>query len=158
MDMPGVFVSPYQTAPMDLGHPCFYEARNQEIESRLESIRNGNAKSLLEEVHLRESSKGTFCVGVDWTHYSCQDLLEILDCFGPEPLSFICARFAKFYRLYGGGIPDLCLWKSESHEIKFVEVKGPGDRLSEKQILWISDFLKLGISAELLSVKVLNEE
>ena len=156
MDMPGVFVSPYQNAPMDLGHPCFYEARSQEIESRLESVRKGNAKSILEETYSKQKHKG--CIGVDWTRYSCSDLLEILDCIGPKPLSFLCSKFAKFYRLYSGGIPDLCLWKSSPLEVKFVEVKGPGDRLSEKQILWMSDFLKLGVSTEILLVKVLNEE
>lgn len=157
MDMPGVFVSPYQNSPMDLGHPHFYEARSQELEARLDSIRNGIAKSLLKEVYMRER-KGTVCIGVDWNLFSCTDLLEILDCIGPEPLSFICCKFAKYYRLYGGGIPDLCLWNPSSLKIQFVEVKGPGDRLSEKQILWINDLLKIGISTELLLIKVLNEE
>ncbi len=157
MDMPGVFVSPYQTSPMDLGHPCFYEARSQAIESRLESIRNGNSQSLLKQVYQRESIKGTFCIGVDF-RYSLSDLLEIIECIGPDTLAFLCTRFAKFYKLYGGGFPDLCLWNPSSLQVKFVEVKGPGDRLSDKQVLWISDLLKQGSSAELLLVKVLNEE
>ena len=157
MDVPGVFVSPYQTAPMDLGHPCFYESRREEIESRLELIRNGSAKSILTQVYSLQGSKNTFCIGVDW-HYSCTDLSEIIDCIGPQALLFLCSRFAKFYRVYGGGIPDLCLWKPTTSEIKFVEVKGPGDRLSDKQVLWISDFLKIGISAEILLVESLNNE
>jgi hypothetical protein len=35
------------------------------------------------------------------------------------------------------GLPDLTLWNPETEEIWFVEVKGPGDKLSFKQILWI---------------------
>ena len=31
------------------------------------------------------------------------------------------------------GIPDLLVWKSKDSKIKFVEVKGPGDGLSENQ-------------------------
>ena len=156
MEMPGVFVSPYQNAPLDLGHSCFYEARSKEIESRLDLIRNGDSETILRETYSNE--KGKFCVGVDWNSYSCADLIEIIDCMGPQPLSFVCNRFAKHYRVYGGGMPDLCLWKADSCEIKFVEVKGPGDRLSEKQILWINDFIKIGIPAELLLVETLNNE
>jgi hypothetical protein len=33
----------------------------------------------------------------------------------------------------GGGVPDLFLWNVEYKTAKFVEVKGPGDTLSEKQ-------------------------
>ena len=39
------------------------------------------------------------------------------------------------------GLPDLTLWNPETEEIKFVEVKGPGDKLSFKQILWIRYYL-----------------
>ena len=39
--------------------------------------------------------------------------------------------------MYRSGLPDLTLWNPESGEMKFVEVKGPGDKLSYKQILWI---------------------
>ncbi len=31
------------------------------------------------------------------------------------------------------GIPDLLAWRSKDSTIKFVEVKGPGDGLSENQ-------------------------
>ena len=55
-------------------------------------------------------------------------------------------------------MPDLCLWKTESQEIKFIEVKGPGGRLSEKQLLWMNDLLTLGVGVELLSVQVINNE
>ena len=158
MDLPGVFVSPYQNAPLDLGFCSFFEARREQIENRIEFITNGNAVTLISKVHERESSHGTSCIGIDWCNFTVTDLCEIANCIGPEALSFICNRFAKSYRVYGGGMPDLCLWKSESQEIKFIEVKGPGDRLSEKQILWINDLLNLGISVEILSVQVLNHE
>ena len=34
-----------------------------------------------------------------------------------------------------------------------VEVKGPGDRLSTKQILWLDYLLQLGVSAEVCHVQ-----
>jgi Fanconi-associated nuclease 1 len=42
-----------------------------------------------------------------------------------------------FLRRDRSGLPDLTLWNPETEEIWFVEVKGPGDKLSFKQILWI---------------------
>jgi hypothetical protein len=42
-----------------------------------------------------------------------------------------------FVRCVRSGLPDLTLWNPEKEEIWFVEVKGPGDKLSFKQILWI---------------------
>jgi Fanconi-associated nuclease 1 len=35
------------------------------------------------------------------------------------------------------GLPDLTLWNPDTETVWFVEVKGPGDKLSYKQILWI---------------------
>ena len=33
------------------------------------------------------------------------------------------------------GFPDLTMWDTNNHRVVFVEVKGPNDRLSNKQIL-----------------------
>ena len=66
-----------------------------------------------------------------------------------------------------GGFPDLCLWKekavlkdSEVHEqgekeskIKLIEVKGPGDRLMDKQKVWLDELLHLGVDVEVCLVR-----
>jgi len=41
------------------------------------------------------------------------------------------------FRHTRSGFPDLTLWNPDAGQVKVVEVKGPGDRLSTKQILWI---------------------
>ena len=45
----------------------------------------------------------------------------------------ICRLQAENYSGSGGGVPDLIVWNHAKREAKFVEVKGPGDTLSETQ-------------------------
>jgi len=37
--------------------------------------------------------------------------------------------------------------------VQIVEVKGPGDRLSTKQILWLDFLTRIGVDAEVCHVK-----
>jgi hypothetical protein len=52
------------------------------------------------------------------------------------------------------GAPDLFLYKGTSKKMgKAVEVKGPKDKLSAAQLVWIEQFYLLGLDAEVLQVK-----
>lgn len=57
----------------------------------------------------------------------------------------ICRVQAENYSGSGGGVPDLIVWNHQKREAKFVEVKGPGDTLSETQKVQV--FLIAGISS-----------
>jgi Fanconi-associated nuclease 1 len=50
------------------------------------------------------------------------------------------------------------LWNFEKRSCRFVEVKGPGDILSETQKVWIDVLLSAGVEVELCSVKQIFEE
>ena len=41
----------------------------------------------------------------------------------------------------------------KSHYIQFVEVKGPGDQLSQKQLVWLSRLLSWGCQVEVCRVR-----
>lgn len=80
--VPGAFETPYQTAPLDLAHDSFLAARRDVIEERLEEIKEGKARDILEEVDARERERGgsgTWAVGVNWERFPREDLLEIVD-------------------------------------------------------------------------------
>lgn len=62
-------------------------------------------------------------------------------CLGGESIAMICECFVKNYSAHSGGMPDLCVWNEKMREIRFVEVKGQGDRFSDKQRVWF-DLLK----------------
>jgi fanconi-associated nuclease 1 len=56
----------------------------------------------------------------------------------------LCRVLCEDYAQRGSGVPDLFIWNYAEKHCKFVEVKGPGDRLQENQKVRIS----LGCQAE----------
>jgi len=104
-----------------------------------------------------------------------------LQCIPPAALAGLCRLMAEDYRHRCGGFPDLTLWNVAEHRCKvrrpscslvclfethfnwcnvgfqqppqFVEVKGPGDRLSEKQVVWLDVLASLGLEAEVCHVQ-----
>ncbi|KAF9327050.1 hypothetical protein BG006_009600 [Podila minutissima] len=98
-----------------------------------------------------------FCVGVNWT-FEKEELLQIAECIGAHALSEICKVMAQEYRQRCSGMPDLCCWSYDKKLVKFVEVKGPGDRLSSKQQVWIDLLTSLNVDIELCIVQVSKAE
>ena len=46
----------------------------------------------------------------------------------------ICSLLSDAYEAWSGGLPDLLVWNST--RVRFVEIKGPGDSLSDRQRAW----------------------
>ncbi|KZT69817.1 hypothetical protein DAEQUDRAFT_668816, partial [Daedalea quercina L-15889] len=67
---------------------------------------------------------------------------------GGVALAVICRLMCEDYSGRTGGVPDLIIWNGEAQECKFVEVKGPGDRLQENQKVWIDVLLQAGVVVE----------
>ncbi|KAF9927607.1 hypothetical protein FBU30_003029 [Linnemannia zychae] len=101
--------------------------------------------------------KNVFCVGVNWT-FTKDELLEIAECIGGNALAEICKVLAQEYNKRCSGMPDLCCWDYHKKLVKFVEVKGPGDRLSSKQQVWIDLLTSLHVDIELCIVQVSKDE
>jgi len=53
-------------------------------------------------------------------------------------------------------MPYLVFYKPSSCQAKFVEVKGPSDSLSDKQIVWLHNLQKAGACVEVLHVSNLD--
>ena len=123
-------------------------------------IANGEAETLIREVHERESERQTCAIGIDWS-FELEDLVEIVQCFRGEALATVCKVMAQEYQQRGGGIPDLFLWNVERKEVLFSEVKSENDRLSDTQRLWIHVLTGAGVRVELCNavareVRVVN--
>ncbi|KAF8948933.1 hypothetical protein BGZ47_001142 [Haplosporangium gracile] len=101
--------------------------------------------------------KKVFCVGVNWS-FTKEELLEVAECIGGNALAEICKILAQEYNKRCSGMPDLCCWDYDKKLVKFVEVKGPGDRLSSKQQVWIDLLTSLHIDIELCIVQVSKAE
>lgn len=155
--IPGVFETPYQNEPLDLRTDAFYESRIDLINARLEEIENGGYLDIIKRVDDRERPKYTMCVGINW-NYEQRDILEIAECIGASSLAALCKLFFEEFSQRQGGMPDLCCWNYEKKQCLFSEVKGPRDKLSKTQQVWIETLTGLGIPVEVCHVQVWKGE
>lgn len=155
-DVPNVFRTKFQTAPLDLETDGFYLTRESLIESHLKKINDGMAEEMLItswELHL-----GTNCRGVHWERHSLSELRAAVTCIGGPCLSSLCRHLAQDYKSWSSGMPDLLLWRFHGDyrgEAKLVEVKGPRDRLSEQQRAWLLLLMDCGFNTEVCKVSPL---
>ena len=90
-------------------------------------------------------------MGLNWD-FDIEDLAELVCCFPGGALAAVCKVVAQEYRLRGGGIPDLVLWRSEpAPKCMFAEVKSANDRLSDTQRLWVHVLMSAGVEVALCS-------
>lgn len=168
------FVTAFQNAPHDLYLNRDFlslPARAHIFEDCMTRIRNDEASQLLTEVHERHHS--TMCIGVDWLTFSLSDLQCIAAGLGARALELMCRTLISDYTLWCHGFPDLLLWtegegggdmyENEDGEkkerrrkggprVRLVEVKGPGDNLSNSQIAWIDKLVSVGVRVEVARV------
>ncbi|KAI4344868.1 hypothetical protein L6164_012055 [Bauhinia variegata] len=153
-DMPNVFYTRFQDAPLDLGTSSFYTARKSSIESHLQQIHGGMAEEIL--IKSWETHIGTACRGVNWDCHSLDELRAAVTCVGGSCLAALCRLLSHDYRSWSSGMPDLLLWRFHgkySGEAKLVEVKGPRDRLSEQQRAWLLMLMDCGFVIEVCKIK-----
>lgn len=151
--IPGAFETRFQSCPLDLVHDTFFPVREEAIMRRLKQIEGGMAPEFIREVDDRERPRKTWAVGARWDDFPLEDVLNIVEGLGGIGLSVICRLLAEEYSCRGSGVPDLIIWKENSKECMFVEVKGPGDQLRENQRVWIDVMVRNGIAVEVLRVE-----
>ncbi|KAF7150610.1 hypothetical protein RHSIM_Rhsim02G0071300 [Rhododendron simsii] len=152
-DVPDVFRTRFQTAPLDLETDSFYEVRKTIIEPILLKIYDGAAEEIL--ITSWETNLGTSCRGVNWDRHSLSELRAAVTCIGGPCLASFFRHLAQDYRSWSSGMPDLLLWRFHGDyrgEAKLVEVKGPNDRLSEQQRAWLLFLMDCGFNTEVCKV------
>lgn len=149
--LPNVFRTPFQTAPLDLGFPGFYESRKSTIDQILHDVRQGNGPFLVERCW--RDNYGVTVRGISWEKYDLATIQSIISCVGGAGIAAVCSLMCEDYSSWTGGMPDLLLWRPETQSAKLSEVKGPRDTLSDKQRAWISFLETSGIDVEVLKVK-----
>ncbi|EDQ91465.1 uncharacterized protein MONBRDRAFT_31463 [Monosiga brevicollis MX1] len=157
---PDVFVTPYQIAPLDLHSDGFYARRATALRLRLSQLSYADLGHELTKAW--NEHHGTTAVGVHWDLMSLSELVESARCIGNEVVCRMLDLLAQDYRHRTGGLPDLLLWRAEydadghltSGQARFVEVKSPNDRLSDKQQIWLHVLQEVGAAAGVCHVKV----
>ncbi|KAM5170821.1 fanconi-associated nuclease 1 [Mantella aurantiaca] len=152
--IPDVFRNTYQAFPLDLHTDSFYENRKEAIECRLQLLQESSTEtlhSLMADVwneHLGEAA-----ATVSWERFSSlQQAQSLVSCLGGSLLSGLCRKMSKDIRHCRGGLPDLVVWNVQKKIYKMVEVKGPNDRLSHKQMVWLHELKNMGADAEVCHV------
>ncbi|XP_059714158.1 fanconi-associated nuclease 1 isoform X2 [Haemorhous mexicanus] len=153
--IPDVFRNSYQTSPLDLYTDSFYENRRAVIEARLQQFHTASSEMLAELVaDVWTTQEGKAAALVNWGRFtSLQQVQSLVSCLGGRFLSGVFQRLSRDLRHCRGGLPDLLVWRSHSPHFKLVEVKGPNDRLSPKQMLWLSELHQLGAAVEVCHVQ-----
>lgn len=88
--VPGVFETPYQSAPLDIASEYFFFARRDLIKQRLREIEQGKAPEILAQTDDKYRKNNTMCVGVRWDDYSKEDLVEIVTVSAHNPILYHC--------------------------------------------------------------------
>ncbi|XP_008056821.1 fanconi-associated nuclease 1 [Carlito syrichta] len=152
--IPDVFRNTYQAFPLDLCTDSFFMNRQSALEARLQLIHGAPVENLRAWVAATwQAQEGRVASLVSWDRFaSLQQAQDLVSCLGGPVLSGVCRRLAADFRHCRGGLPDLVVWSSQSRRYKMVEVKGPNDRLSHKQMLWLAELQKLGAEVEVCHV------
>ncbi|SNX84939.1 uncharacterized protein MEPE_03648 [Melanopsichium pennsylvanicum] len=146
--IPGSFETPYQSAPLDLGSDSFPIVRSSLIRTRLNHIEATGGLDLISETDDRERPNKTWAVGCRWDLFPKQDIMEVAECLGGHSISMVCQMLVEEWDHCSSGMPDLVIWRMRDKTVRFVEVKGPGDRLSETQKVWIDVLLRAGVEVQ----------
>ncbi|XP_013812719.1 fanconi-associated nuclease 1 isoform X2 [Apteryx mantelli] len=157
-DIPDVFRNCYQMFPLDLYTDSFYENRRDAIEARLLQLHTASSEMLTKLIaDIWNTQEGKAAALVSWGRFiSLQQVQSLVSCLGGMFLSGVFRRLSKDLRHCRGGLPDLVVWSTHSSQFKLVEVKGPNDRLSYKQIIWLSELKKLGAAVEVCHVQAVG--
>ncbi|XP_057306805.1 fanconi-associated nuclease 1-like isoform X2 [Hydractinia symbiolongicarpus] len=155
MDVADVFHSDMQSSPLDIYRDEFYTNRKKEVDDRLSFVYSATEKELQNAVTSSwQEHYGISCTGANWELFSSStEAAGLAVCLGATVLGGICELFCKDLRRRRGGFPDLIVWNVETKQCRIIEVKGPGDKLSTKQIVWLDVLRFFGADAVVCNVR-----
>ncbi len=150
MSVPGAFVHPFQSAPLDMFSRNFHGARRSAVDRRLAVLEAGDLKQLL--LSNFDRHQGVSNVWVGWRGLE-RELLE--SALGIIPRAHWLAIWRRLLfdpEANRNGCPDL-LALDPQRGYCLIEVKGPGDALQLHQRRWLRFFQARGIPARVAWVR-----
>jgi hypothetical protein len=150
LPLPGAFVNPFQSAPLDMSSPDFYSRRRAAIDVRLQGLADGDLQAELLEAYDRYFEISNRWV--NWRYLPRELLQEALRLIPAHHWLSMWHRILFDPRANRSGFPDLLVLDTERGYC-FIEIKGPGDQLQLNQKRWLRFFQQQGIPAKVAWVQ-----
>jgi hypothetical protein len=133
--VPGAFFHPFHSAPMDLYEPEFVRRRQCLVDDCFAQLESGEYAATIRK-HLKEK-EGIASPFVAWGMID-ETLIDLaILCLPPAHLALLFRRILDDIRENCTGLPDLIQFWPDARRYRFIEVKGPGDRLQDHQQRWV---------------------
>ncbi|MGI2258362.1 VRR-NUC domain-containing protein [Shewanella sp. GXUN23E] len=147
----GMFVHPFQLAPLDMWHPEFTTRRAPMLAARLAQLAGGDLSPITTHLHTK---RGIANAWVNWKSLDETLISTVLRHLTSSQLTGLLELMLKDLRFMRAGMPDLLLLVEDitGPRLEWVEVKGPGDSLRDNQRLWLSQLSLLDLPAHLCHV------
>jgi VRR-NUC domain/Fanconi anemia-associated nuclease SAP domain len=134
--LPGAFFHAFHAAPADLLEPDFHQRRAEQFSRCFARLEHGTYRDAILETFERKAGVQTPFVA--WKWLTREEIELALECVPASHLHKIFQRLLADLRANRSGLPDLIqLWPAE-RRYRLIEVKGPGDRLQDNQVRWLS--------------------
>lgn len=113
-----VFVTPFQDAPLDLGHRSFYRTRRVAIQNRIAQIASLSTQQMITALgEVYRKHYGENCRGVQWS--VSLPLLQLMAvCMGNVTVARVCNALSVNYKHFTGGAPDLMLIRVQRRVVR----------------------------------------
>ncbi|NML32800.1 VRR-NUC domain-containing protein [Paraburkholderia antibiotica] len=149
--LPGAFFHPFQRGPADLHAPDFHARRAAQFAVCLAQLDSGVYRETILR-HLRDKA-GMQSPFVFWGLLSPELVALALDCLPAAHLKLWFERLLRDIRGNRSGLPDLIRFWPAERRYELIEVKGPGDRLQDNQIRWLSYCAQHGMPVRVVDVR-----
>jgi hypothetical protein len=134
--LPGAFFHEFHAAPADLLEADFKRRRERLFCACFAQLHSGAYRDTI--LHTFEQKSGIQSPFVPWGALTREELELALHCIPATHLQKFFERLLGDIRTNRSGLPDLIqLWPAE-RRYRLIEVKGPGDRLQDNQVRWLS--------------------
>lgn len=148
----GVFLNPWQAAPLDLFWEDFAVQRQARLLKAKRALEDPQRFSHTLQTTL-DAKAGTVNRLVSWRHLDAYRLSRILETVPHRVLYPLVCHVIGNLRMARTGFPDLLvLYGSDDYE--FVEVKGPNDQLQPAQRIWFKYFRENKCNSRIVKSKV----
>ena len=147
----------FERRPRDLTTPAFYQRHGVAIETQLALL---DDKAAACRYLLAQSTRhyGKQNAIFSWYPELIEPVLVLVNGAPAGALAVVLRKMALDFRRHSSGYPDLMLWRSngsasEVQELRFIEIKAPGDSVRRNQLSRLHSLRELGLDVRLERVK-----